>query len=410
MTLTDSESTIHAEDTRLLFNHVSTNLSELDMQMIRSIPAGGNWSSIPLSIAKKSSRVMKIKETGGRTTYYGRLQEDLPSYTINTYFNRPGNGTFIHPTQDRLISFREAARLQSFPDSYKFLGSNTSIYKQIGNAVPPLLSRAIGKTLKPGLCIDVFSGAGGLSLGLNDTGHRVILAAEKQSHMLSTYSHNHPDTESLDVDLSYPLGIESFIEMADNSLHGRTLNLLAGGPPCQGFSTAGKWNLADPRNILVFSMLRMVKHLQPENVIIENVTGIRIQKGGDTLTSICEHLDSLDYESQWFQLNSEQYGVPQRRRRIFIVANRNGNLSGPPPAMFSSLISSRRRNKLSESDDEYPAPISVGDAISDLPAISPGAGEHEMEYDPSWISSHYQMLMRGHMSYEQFLRYQYRES
>ncbi|MHA1928039.1 MAG: DNA cytosine methyltransferase, partial [Candidatus Thorarchaeota archaeon] len=127
-------------DTVTLYNHVTSNLSTLDLEMILNVPPGGNWKDIPLEIAKKSVRLMQIRESGGRTTYYGRLRNDLPSYTISTYFNRPGNGTFIHPTQHRLISFREAARLQSFPDHYRFLGSNSSKLKQIGNAVPPLLA------------------------------------------------------------------------------------------------------------------------------------------------------------------------------------------------------------------------------------------------------------------------------
>ena len=70
---------------------------------------------------------------------------DKPSYTITTYFNRPGNGTYIHPLHNRVISIREAARLQSFPDSYYFSGSNASIPKQIGNAIPPLLAKESGK-------------------------------------------------------------------------------------------------------------------------------------------------------------------------------------------------------------------------------------------------------------------------
>ena len=131
-------------ENNVLYNHVCAKLSEFDMEVIRTVPPGGNWKDVPVEIASKSSRLTQIRRSGGRTTYYGRLQRDLPSYTINTYFNRPGNGTFIHPTQDRLISQREGARLQSFPDRFRFLGSTTSIFKQIGNAVPPLLAKVKG--------------------------------------------------------------------------------------------------------------------------------------------------------------------------------------------------------------------------------------------------------------------------
>ena len=136
-----------SHDSNALYNHVTTRLSALDLEIIGTIPNGGNWQDIPLHVAKKSERIMNIRKSGGRTTYYGRLSNEYPSYTINTYFHRPGNGTFIHPSQDRMISQREAARLQSFPDHYRFLGSSSSIYKQIGNAVPVLLAQMIAEKL-----------------------------------------------------------------------------------------------------------------------------------------------------------------------------------------------------------------------------------------------------------------------
>ncbi|MDF1540354.1 MAG: DNA (cytosine-5-)-methyltransferase [Candidatus Thorarchaeota archaeon] len=382
-----------------LYNHVSAKLSKLDLQMIQSIPQGGNWQDIPLSVANQSARVMKIRASGGRTTYYGRLNPSLPSYTINTYFNRPGNGTFIHPIQDRLISFREAARLQSFPDWYRFKGSNTSIYKQIGNAVPPLLARAIGLLFKKSLTIDVFAGAGGLSLGLQDSNHKILAAADINTHMRQTYSENHPDTIVLDVDFSNPIQFESFIERIENELRGRSLGLLAGGPPCQGFSTAGKWSIADPRNQLVFSMLRIVKHLQPEHVLIENVVGLRIQKNGKTLLAIQENLESLGYRSEWFQLNAEQYGVPQRRRRVFIHASRSDGLVGPPTPLFSMV--GRKKNGIEPGLDtsDLANPIIVQDAIGDLPSIPSGGGMHTIDYDNTWITSSYQQYIRNQIPF-----------
>ena len=115
--------------------------------MVKHIPEGGNWRNIPETVPSK--RLDQIRKSGGRTTYYGRLRNDKPSYTISTYFNRLGNGCYIHPNQDSLISLREGARLQSFKDSFYFCGPKTSIYKQIGNAVPPLLGRTIAELIKP---------------------------------------------------------------------------------------------------------------------------------------------------------------------------------------------------------------------------------------------------------------------
>ncbi len=397
--MTLSRSTQIAAHDSFLYNHVSAKLSKLDLQMVKSIPRGGNWQDIPISIAKQSARVMKIRESGGRTTYYGRLNPSLPSYTVNTYFNRPGNGTFIHPTQDRLISFREAARLQSFPDWYRFKGSNTSIYKQIGNAVPPLLAKAIGLLFKKSIAVDVFAGAGGLSLGLQDAAHKVLAAADNNPHMLQTHAENHPDTMVFHVDFSNSIELEGFIEEIDNRLRGRFLGLLAGGPPCQGFSTAGKWNIGDTRNKLVFSMLRMVRHLQPEHVLIENVVGLRIRKNGKTLLSIQENLDSLGYSSEWFQLNAEQYGVPQRRRRIFIHASRSNELFGPPPPLFSMVGRKKKGSEPYLSQPNLAKPITVEEAIGDLPPIPCGGGVHKSEYDDAWMKSSYQHYMRNQMTF-----------
>ena len=406
MTLSKTGKWKQDEKTHTLYNHVSAKLSNLDLQMVCSISPGGNWQDIPLRVAEQSVRVMKIRKNGGRTTYYGRLRPDLPSYTINTFFNRPGNGTFIHPTQNRLISFREAARLQSFPDSYRFHGSNASIYKQIGNAVPPLLTRALGSLFKRSLVVDVFSGAGGLSQGLVDSNHRVITSADINSNMRETYSQNHSSTVVTDSDFSNPLEVESYIELVENKLRGRTLGILAGGPPCQGFSTAGKWSIGDPRNQLVFSMLRLVKHLKPENVLIENVVGIRIQKNGATLLAIQENLKSIGYESEWFQLNAEQYGVPQRRRRVFIVASSSGDLKGPPEPSFSALSLKRRNSEVTIVSPELSRPVTVDEAIGDLPSIPAGGGTHEIQYDPDWTSKGYQEYMRGKTTFDEFVVYQ----
>ena len=135
----------------LLSNHYINKVSELDMRMIVSITEGGNWKDIPLDVPSK--RLEGIRRTGGRTTLYGRLDRNLPSFTVNTYFTRPGNGTFIHPLHHRLISPREAARLQSFPDDFIFQGTSISQQQQVGNAVPPLLAQSVARVIKQQLTI-----------------------------------------------------------------------------------------------------------------------------------------------------------------------------------------------------------------------------------------------------------------
>ena len=92
-----------------ILNHTTFKLSDLDMEMILPIPQGGSWKDIPEETVRKSKRLSRITQTGGRTTLYGRIDYSKPSYTITTYFNRPGNGTYVHPIHNRVISVREVS-------------------------------------------------------------------------------------------------------------------------------------------------------------------------------------------------------------------------------------------------------------------------------------------------------------
>lgn len=127
--------------------HFIPQMSELDKYIISHIKPGGNYMDVPKDV--NSARIRRLQKEGGHTTCYGRLSPDKPSYTINTYFNRPNVGCNIHYSEDRLITVREALRLQSFPDSYVIIstskqGRNTIV----GNAVPPMLAEIIAHELK----------------------------------------------------------------------------------------------------------------------------------------------------------------------------------------------------------------------------------------------------------------------
>lgn len=127
--------------------HAMPTMSRRDLEFVRHIPPGGNYMDIPDAISTK--RIMKFKETGGRTTTYGRLTANSPAYTITTYFNRPNVGANYHYSEERLITVREALRLQSFPDDFiPYYTNQRNLHMQVGNAVPPLLSRAIAESLK----------------------------------------------------------------------------------------------------------------------------------------------------------------------------------------------------------------------------------------------------------------------
>lgn len=390
------------EEGNLLYNHLCAPLSELDMEMVKSVPPGGNWQDIPRATVAKSARLLQISDSGGRTTYYGRMRPDCPAYTINTYFNRPGNGTFIHPHQDRLISLREAARLQSFADDCRFLGSVSSKYRQIGNAIPPILAREIGKLVKRGPTIDLFCGAGGLSTGLEMAGHKVILASDFDGNMCKTYAFNHPSTPIVQADLSQEEEVTHFLEGVENSLAGRSLRTLAGGPPCQGFSTAGRWNVTDSRNTLVFRMMDLVDELQPENVVIENVPGIRWMAKGAVLREITSRLSGLGYSSSVLLLRAEEYGVPQRRRRVFILASRSGDSFEFPEGVFSHCRTGKTRSELKTDPDKMP-PVTVKEAIGELPKIPSGGGEEVCNYAPLMPISDYQRYVRRELTLDKFI-------
>lgn len=123
-------------------------MSNLDKYIISHVKPGGNYMDIPSDV--KSERIRRLQREGGHTTCYGRLMPNKPSYTINTYFNRPNVGCNIHYEKDRLITVREALRLQSFPDSYKIASTSKQGRNMIvGNAVPPLLAEVIANALKP---------------------------------------------------------------------------------------------------------------------------------------------------------------------------------------------------------------------------------------------------------------------
>ena len=146
--ITDFQMWARKNNENVVTNHQLPHMSELDKVIISYVPPGGNYMNVPPSVP--SRRIQKFKETGGRTTTYGRLDPDKPSYTINTHFNRRNVGCNIHYKEDRLITIREGLRLQSFPDHFRLPPnlSKRGQYSLVGNAVPPLLAYALASKLK----------------------------------------------------------------------------------------------------------------------------------------------------------------------------------------------------------------------------------------------------------------------
>lgn len=125
-------------------NHSCNGLGPVNLERLKYIPQGGSWRDIPHDMLPTG---LKRARRSDHTKRYGRLSPDALCSTILTKCD-PHWGSFFHPTQDRVLSVREAARIQSFPDDYRFLGSLQEQYEQVGNAVPPLMAKAIGEEIK----------------------------------------------------------------------------------------------------------------------------------------------------------------------------------------------------------------------------------------------------------------------
>jgi DNA (cytosine-5)-methyltransferase 1 len=130
-------------------NHISDNISELNRRRIATVPPGGGRADIPTKLQLPCHRVSV--DVAGHRGVYGRLWWDRPATTITTKCNSFTRGRFAHPEAHRNISMREAARLQSFPDDFVFEGSVVDVAHQIGNAVPPLLARALAEAIMKAL-------------------------------------------------------------------------------------------------------------------------------------------------------------------------------------------------------------------------------------------------------------------
>lgn len=383
-------------------NHVTAKLSDLDMQVAVAVPPGGNWKDVPESVPSK--RLHTIRESykrgeGSRSTYYGRLLPDKPSYTINTYFSRPGNGCHLHYDyeggQHRVLSQREAARLQSFPDDFVFEGSKTSINKQIGNAVPPVLAYQIAESLdEPGSFVDLFAGAGGLGLGFRWAGWKPIIANDIVEGFLRTYASNvHSNTivgDIRDTDI-----VEEIVERVRSVKRTAPLWVL-GGPPCQGFSTAGKRRtMQDKRNHLFWNYRDLLDALEPDGFLFENVTGLLNMDSGHTFQRIREVLGEAFSRVTHWVLKSEEFAVPQRRSRVFILGSNNGETLEAPSRLTGLDVNRSLFGEIQRA-------VSVEEALGDLPPLKQGQDGSNLSYEIP-PSHPYQEFMRGKIGVADYL-------
>jgi DNA (cytosine-5)-methyltransferase 1 len=377
----------------MIANHFAHKLSDLDLLMAAYVPPGGNWRDIPEDVPSErlaQIRVSAAAGEGSRSTYYGRLHPDRPAYTINTYFCRPGNGCFLHydveGNQNRTLSHREAARLQSFPDTFKFTGSQRAVCQQIGNAVPPLLSYQVALALgEAGAMMDVFAGAGGLSLGFEWAGWRSLSSTDNDRHSVATFNANMAPVAFLG-DMNDDATQDRLVAAVDFARRGERLALV-GGPPCQGFSTGGNRRSGnDLRNILHGRYAALLARLQPDLFVFENVLGLLSLDEGAFLQRILQGLRNVGYEVTVWRLNAARFGVPQRRERVFIVGVPLGREIPTQPIAWTSPTEEGLFTSSLVSG--------VAGALGDLPPLAPGQDGSSLPYR-SPPESDYQKLMRG---------------
>lgn len=162
--------------------------------------------------------------------------------------------------------------------------------------------------------IDLFCGCGGLSHGLEMAGHKCLLGIDKDAAAIETFLLNHPHATSYTGDIK-KLTNKKIKELISN----KTIDMVVGGPPCQGFSTVGKGSSDDERNSLFKEFVRIVKLTKPKVIIFENVTGILAKKNGKVLQEIFKNFEKIGYQMDARVMSADDYQVSSRRRRTIIM-------------------------------------------------------------------------------------------
>lgn len=372
--------------------HIVLNHGNKVLARYRLIPEGGRLpppEKLPPEIRRRNF---------GST--YVRLHRKNISPTIV-----PGNNAFpVHPTLDRSLTPREAARIQTFPDSIVFSGTRRHQCILVGNSVPPLLGAHMAVSIKRHLdkkggedkkelfvernstislpdlkkrknktntivptFVDLFSGAGGITIGLKNAGMRPLLCSDSDPSVAKTHMLNFPDIPFVEGDLSKPETKNKILNIVREETGKEGLSFLVGGPPCQGFSIFGERRFLntqkrkydphkDPRNKLVYTFLGYVEALKPKWFIMENVPGFASLDNKNFLRSLLKEISALGYKDHdWKIINTADYGVPQARKRFILIGNRTGNVIPWPKAKFYA-----------DPKDWQNSYRTVGEAIADL--------------------------------------------
>ncbi len=233
------------------------------------------------------------------------------------------------------------------------------------------------------LVIDLFSGAGGMTEGFKQAGFQTVLAVEHDLMAAKTFNFNHPLTPLYNGDIK-----NLALEDIERETRNRPVEIVCGGPPCQGFSLAGQRLADDPRNNLFHEFIRIVTISKPNFFVFENVSGLTSMMGGAILEIILREFKNIGYTCTHGVLNAANFGVPQARPRFIIIGSIAGINVGLPKATHGISL----QNELF-SNPILPF-LTVDDALSDLPIIAQGEG-HEKMYNINVPCNDYQKERRG---------------
>ncbi len=222
--------------------------------------------------------------------------------------------------------------------------------------------------------LDLFCGCGGLSKGFEMAGYNILLGVDYNEPALKTYAYNHKGSKTLCGDLS---ASETF-DTIDTLLAGKTIDVIIGGPPCQGFSLTGPRNFDDERNKLYLAMIETVKRYRPKVFLIENVPGMATLYKGEVRDEIVRRFTKMGYNVNNKILCSADYGVPQIRKRLVFVGILDSEIKFQFPEPYLK-------------PEDY---ITCEQAISDLPSLENTLGSDVSEYEIEPVTD-YQKLMRG---------------
>ncbi|MDD7402463.1 MAG: DNA cytosine methyltransferase [bacterium] len=179
--------------------------------------------------------------------------------------------------------------------------------------------------------VDLFSGAGGLSCGLTMAGFTPVASVEIMPEAVETYKYNFVEQKGFKEDVeTRDIRSEEVKQALYDSIGDKHIHLLVGGFPCQGFSLAGNRVVTDERNSLYLEMLKIVDHIKPEYIVMENVEGLRSMLNGRIEEKIISDYKKIGYEINVTVLNSADYGVAQTRRRVIFIGNRIGGTNYHP--------------------------------------------------------------------------------